>query len=72
MREDRRPWEIGLLSLRRLVRVRSERSDVYQPRDTVVSSGSGDDASAVGMADKDNRAADPADGCFRYGDVFCR
>jgi hypothetical protein len=23
------------------------------------------------MANKDNRAADPADGCFRNSDVFC-
>jgi len=46
--------------------------DVYQPRDTVVGSSASDDTSAVGMADQDNRAADPADSCFRYGDVFSR
>src|SRR5712664_2516790 len=72
VRKDIRLWEIRLLCLRCLVGVRSERSDVYQPRDTVVSSGAGDDASAVGMANKDNRTADPTDCCFRYCDVFCR
>ncbi len=70
--EDRCPWEFGLLSLRCLVRIRSERADVNQADNAIVGSGAGDDASAVGVADKDNRAADPADGCFRQGDILCR
>ena len=63
--EDRCLREIGLLCLRRLVRVRSKRADVNQPGNAIVGSGAGDDGSAVGVADKDNRAADPTDRCFR-------
>ena len=64
--------ELGLLRLRRFIGVRSERADVNQPDNAIVGSGAGDDASAVGVADEDNRAADPADRCFRQGDVLCR
>src|SRR5882672_10440364 len=57
--------KIGLLCLRSLVRVGSKRADVNQADNAIIGSGAGDDASAVGVADKDNRAADPADRCFR-------
>jgi hypothetical protein len=63
--------EIGLLRLRTLVRVWCKRTDVNQADNAIVGSSAGDDGSAVGVADKDNRAADPADGCFCYGDVLC-
>jgi len=63
--EDRCLREIGLLRLRRLVRVRSKRADVNQAGNPIVGSGAGDDGSAIGMADKDNRAADPTNRCFR-------
>src|SRR5947209_16213111 len=70
--EDVGPRELGLLRLRRFIGVRSERTDVNQPDDAIVDSGAGDDASAVGMADEDNGAADPAYRCFHQGDVLCR
>src|SRR4029077_13332584 len=65
LREDVGPWEIGLLRLRCLVGVGSKRADVNQADNAIVGSGASDDASAVGVADKDNRTADPADCCFR-------
>src|SRR6266404_7020221 len=64
--------ELGLLRLRRFIGVRCERGDVNQPGNTIVSSGAGDDTSAVGVADEDNGAAHPAYRCFRQGNVLCR
>ena len=64
MGENRRRREIGLLRLRTLVRVWGKRTDVNQADNAIVGSGAGDDGSAIGVADKDNRAADPADRCF--------
>src|SRR6266404_5203834 len=63
--------ELGLLRLRRFISVRSQRADVNQPDNAVVDSGAGDDASAVGVADEDNGAADPAYRCSHQGDVLC-
>ena len=57
--------EIGLLRLRTLVGVWRKRTDVNQARNAIVGSCAGDDGSAVGVADKDNRIADSADRCFR-------
>src|SRR5713101_7458441 len=70
--EDVGPRELGLLRLRRFIGVRSERADVNQPDNAIVGSGAGDDTSAVGVADEDNGAADPAYRCFRQGNVLCR
>src|SRR6266436_5037060 len=70
--EDFGPRELGLLRLRRFISVRSERADVNQPDNAIVDSGAGDDASAVGVADEDNRAADPAYRCLYQGNVLCR
>src|SRR5258707_2716695 len=70
--EDVGPRELGLLRLRRFIGVRSERADVNQPDNAIVGSGAGDDAAAVGVADEDNGAADPAHRCFHQGDVLCR
>src|SRR5262249_14364950 len=64
--------ELGLLRLRRFIGVRSERADVNQPGNAIVGSGAGYDAPAVGVADEDNGAADPAYRCFYQGDVLCR
>src|SRR6266478_6589511 len=64
--------ELGLLRLRRFIGVRSERADINQPGNAIVGSGAGDDASAVGVADEDNGAADPANRCFHQCDVLCR
>src|SRR5882762_7589572 len=64
--------EVSLLCLRCLIGVRSERADVNQPGNAIVGSGAGDDASAVGVADEDNGAADPAHRGFHQGDVLCR
>src|SRR5258708_2550434 len=64
--------EVGLLRLRRFVGVRCERGDVDQPGNTIVGSGAGNDTSAVGVADEDNGAADPAYRCFRQGNVLYR
>src|SRR6201998_1524325 len=64
--------EVGLLRLRRFIGVWSERADVNQPDNTIVGSGTGDDASAVGVADEDNGAADPAQCCFHQGHILCR
>src|SRR4029077_7209210 len=63
--------EIRLLCLRCLIGVRSERADVNQPGNAIVDSGAGDDTSAVGVADEDDRAADPANRCLHQGDVLC-
>src|SRR5947209_18998919 len=48
--------EVGLLRLRRLISVRSERADVNQPDNAIVDSGAGDNSAAIGVADEDNRA----------------
>src|SRR5882762_239820 len=70
--EDVGRRELGLLRLRRFIGVRSERADVNQPDNAIVGSGAGDDGSAVGVADEDNGAADPAHRCFHQRDVLCR
>src|SRR5215831_13274477 len=70
--EDVGPREIGLLRLRRFIGVRCERGDVNQPDNTIVSSGAGDNTSAIRVADEDNGTADSAYGCFRHGNVLCR
>src|SRR4029077_1033600 len=62
--EDVSPRELGLLRLIRFIGVRSERADINQPDNAIVGSGGGDDASAVGVADENNGAADPAYRCF--------
>src|SRR5260370_3002586 len=64
--------EVRLLRLRRFIGVRSERANINQPGNPIVGPGAGDDASAVGVADEDNGAADAADGCFHQSDVLCR
>src|SRR5437879_2606238 len=61
--EDVGPRELGLLRLRRLIGVRSERADINQPDNAIVGSGAGNDASAVGGSHEDNGAADPAHLC---------
>src|SRR6266446_6951651 len=70
--EDVGPREIDLLCLRRFIGVRSERADINQPGNAIIGSGAGNDASAVGVADEDNGAADPANRCFHQCDVPCR
>src|SRR6266850_2446664 len=50
----------------------SEPADINQRGNPIVGPGAGDDASAVGVADEDNGAADPADRYFHQGDVLCR
>src|SRR5258706_11674470 len=72
MGEDLCLREVSLLCLRCLIGVRSERADVNQSGNAIVDSGACDDASAVGVADENNRAADPADRCFHQSDVLCR
>jgi hypothetical protein len=58
----------------RMFRLRPEPAQRCITRPTTRSSvpGTGDDASTVGMANKDNWAVDPADGRFRYGDILGR
>src|SRR5262249_36112061 len=70
VREDIGLREVGLLRLRRFISVRSERGDVNQPDNAIVDSGTGDNTSAVGVADEDNGAADPAYGFFCHRDVL--
>src|SRR6476620_12800093 len=72
MGEDVGLREVGLLRLRRFISVRSERADVNQPDNAIVDSGTGDDASAVGVADENNGATDPADCYFCHRDVLGR
>src|SRR5262252_447212 len=72
VREHVGPREVGLLRLRRFIGVRCERGDVNQPDNTIVSSGAGDNTSAVRVADENNRTADPAYGFFRHGNVLRR
>jgi len=60
------------LRLRRFIGVRSERADINQADNAIVGSGTGDNASAVGVADENDWAADPAHRCFHQGDVLCR
>src|SRR5260370_22133034 len=64
--------EVGLLRLRRFIFVGSERADINQPGNAIVGTGAGDDASAVGVADEDNGAANPADRSFHQSDILCR
>src|SRR5215470_9175878 len=64
--------EVGLLRLSCFIGVRRERGDVNQRDNTIVSSGAGDNTSAVRVADEDNGTADPAYGFFRYGNVLRR
>ena len=64
LRKDVCRREIGLLRLRTLVGVWCKRTDVNQADNAIVGSSAGDDGSAVGVAYKDNRAADAADCCF--------
>src|SRR6516225_3235446 len=72
VRKNVRLREVGLLRLSRFIGVWCERGDVNQPDNTIISSGSGDNTSAVGVADENDRIADPAHGCFRHGNVLCR
>src|SRR6267142_948766 len=72
VREDVSLREIRLLRLRRFIFVGSERADINQPGNAIVGTGSGDDASAIGVADEDNGAANPADRCFHQSDILCR
>src|SRR5262249_39939445 len=64
--------EVGLLRLRRFIGVRCERGDVNQPDNTIVSSGAGDNTSALRVADEDNRTADSAYSFLRHGNVLHR
>src|SRR5262245_56639104 len=64
--------EVGLLRLSRFIGVRCERGDVNQPDNTIVSSGAGDNTSAVRVADQNNRIANSAYSFFRHGNVLCR
>src|SRR5215468_6982673 len=64
--------EVGLLRLSCFIGVWRERGDVNQSDNTIVSSGAGDNTSAVRMADENNRTADPAYRLFRHGNVLCR
>src|SRR6516165_8694268 len=72
VRKNVRLREVGLLRLSRFIGVRCERGDVNQPDNTIVSSGAGDNTSAVRVADENNRTADPAYGSFRHGNVLRR
>src|SRR5215470_10657 len=64
--------EVGLLRLSRFIRVRRERGDVHQPGNTIVSSGAGDNTSAVRVSDENNRIANPAYCFFCHGNVLRR
>src|SRR5882757_6522494 len=59
--EHRRRWIFLLLALRRLVLVRSERSDVDEPTYSVVGAGVRDQRAAVRMADKQHRVTGAGD-----------
>src|SRR5208283_248755 len=67
--EGVRDGELVLLALRGLGLVRGERGDVDQPGHAVIGARGRDDGSAVGVADEDGRAADPAQGAPCRGDV---
>src|SRR5215831_16282546 len=64
--------EVGLLRLSCFIGVRCERGDVNQPENTIVSSGAGDNTSAVRMADEDNRTADSPYCFLRHDNVLGR
>ncbi len=72
MGEDVGRREVRLLRLRRFVGVRSQRANVNQPDNAIVGSSAGNDGAAVGVADEDNRVADPPDRCFHQGEVLGR
>ncbi len=57
--------EVVQLRLGRLIGVGSKCSDVDQAGNALVGSGAGDDGSAIGVANENNRAADAAYRCFR-------
>jgi hypothetical protein len=67
-----RDGELVLLALRRHGLVWGERGDVDQPGHPVIGSCGGDDASAVGVADEDGRAADPPERAEWRGDCVSR
>src|SRR5262245_27036045 len=64
--------EVRRLRLSRFIGVRCEGGDINQPDDTIVSSGAGDNTSAVRVAHENNRTADSAYGFFRHGNVLRR
>jgi hypothetical protein len=59
-----------LLALGGLGLVGAQGADVDEPGDAVIGARGGDDGAAVGVADQDGRAVDPAQGAQRRGDVF--
>ena len=68
--EDRRRGVLVLLALGGLGLVGAQGADVHQPGHAVIGARGGDDGAAVGVADQDGRAVDPAQGAPRRGDVF--
>jgi hypothetical protein len=63
--------ELGLLTLRRLVGVRRECSDVDEPSNAGIGPGSRDDCAAVRVADEDDRADNPPQCAFYCDNVAC-
>ena len=59
------------LALYGFTSIGSDRSDVNQPDNAIIGSGSSDDGPAIRVADKDGRAADAPQRAFRCGDVTC-
>ena len=56
------PWEVSVSS--------GPRAHVDRPGDAVIDARGGDDTAAVGVANQDDRAADPAEGPYRRGDIL--
>ena len=67
--EDVGDRELLLQALRRLALIRGEGGDVDQPGDAVVGARGRDDGAAVGVADENGRAGDPAQRAGDRGDV---
>ena len=67
--EDVGDGKLGLVALGGFCFVGGERGDIDQSGDPVIGARGGDQSAAVGVADKQDRAADPADRADHRRDV---
>ena len=72
MREDVRLRKLGRLRVGHLIGVRCKCCEVDQSGNAIVSSGAGDDASAIRVADENGWTADSRERAFHGGFVIRR
>ena len=71
MREDVRLRKLGRLRVGHLIGVRCKCCEVDQSGNAIVSSGAGDDASAIRVADENGWTADSPERAFHGSYVVC-